>query len=157
MDIFLVFVVILFPSLTRPLKWKRGHIIHVKYDIRDLYASSRPIILLIFFELTISNLIMSLIFCWIFTKSHFFSCYYNAISFLGSFAIAFFIRFIIRKDNHFSCSIYLKGRNFGGNLISRMVETIFFAEFNFADRKCLGFFLGILFFEWWYLYLDDSY
>ena len=32
-------------------------------------------------------------------------------------------------------TIYLKGRNFRGNLISRMAEKIFFAEFNFADEK----------------------
>ena len=52
MDIFLFFAVIFFPSLTRPLKWKRGHILHVKYEIRDLCTSSQPIRLLIFFELT---------------------------------------------------------------------------------------------------------
>ena len=40
-----------FLSLQIPaLKLKRGHILHVKYEIRDLYAPSRPIRLLIFFE-----------------------------------------------------------------------------------------------------------
>ena len=54
--------------------------------------------------------------------------------------------------------VYLKGRNFRGNLISRMTDKIFFAEFNFADRKILLFFGGFYWMiEWWYLYLDDSY
>ena len=57
MDIFLVFCCDFIPVAYQTPEMKTRHILHVKYEIRDLYASSRPIRLLIFFELTITSII----------------------------------------------------------------------------------------------------
>ena len=52
---FLVFCCDFIPVAYQTPEMKtRSYILHVKYEIRNLYASSRPIRLLIFFELTIN-------------------------------------------------------------------------------------------------------